>query len=149
RTLRRFSGKRGRVSLDLDSIAWPSERIGDAIEALAIAGGLSPRAVTIPSAAGAALANGNVRENWIEQTASYLGVEAEPLTVLYREVADVLRPDAPTLVQIPGAGPPRFVALPGSRSAWRGIAVLRPDGRTERVPVEILADHLCAELEAK
>jgi ATP-binding cassette, subfamily B, bacterial len=134
------------MSINLGAISWPAERIGDAIEALAIAGGLSPRAVAVPTAVGAALMDRRAREAWVEQIATYLGVEAELITVSYGEMLDVLRAAGPALLQIPSQGAPRFVALTGR--AWRGVTMLRPDGERDRVPAEELADILCTPLAA-
>jgi ATP-binding cassette subfamily B protein len=133
--------------MDLDAVTWPAERLGDALELLATEGGLAPRAVAAPRASGDALVESRALETWIEQAASYLGVEAEPITVLYREVSDLLRGASPALVRLPGEGAPRFVALVGR--AGRDLLVLSLDGSRVRVPAQTITDILCRPFEAR
>ncbi|HEU4406672.1 MAG TPA: ABC transporter ATP-binding protein [Polyangiaceae bacterium] len=124
--------------------AWPASRLGEALQALASASGLGPRGVPAPSAAGASLSDPAALGAWIEQAASYLGVEAEPVRATYGEAPAMLAGAGPALMRLPGVGPPRFLALlTGPR---RRVALLRPDGSFGRMDAEALADLLCGEL---
>jgi ATP-binding cassette subfamily B protein len=123
--------------------AWPAARLGDALQSLAFASDLGPRAVPAPSAPGASLDDPAALAAWIEQAASYLGVEAEPVHAAYGEAPAMLAGAAPAIMRLPGAGPPRFLALAGR--AGRRVVLLRPDGSFGRVDAETLADLLCGD----
>ena len=101
---------------DVELLAWPAERLGEAMEALAIAGGLSPRAVTPPVAPGPLLEDDRALAAWIDQTASHLGVEAEPIHASQAEAIEVVRAAGPALRPPPRRGPP---ALRRARGAPR------------------------------
>jgi len=125
---------------ELGTLTWPAERLGDALEALAIEGSLSPRAVVAPRTTGASLADPRALEAWIEQAASHLGVEAEPIVVPFRELSDMLRSAGPTLLRVPGDGAPRFIVLTGP--AGHDVQLLSPGGARARVSSEMLVEVL-------
>jgi len=129
------------MSPEVDRIAWPAERLGDAMEALAAGAGLSPRAVAPPLAPAIAIADRGALSRWLDQAASHLGVEAEPVQASLGEATSVVLASGPALLCLPGDGPLRFIALVGR--AGRDVAVLRPDRAAVRVPAEALADLLC------
>ena len=73
---------------------------------------------------------------WIAAAAGYLGLEAEPMEIPYGEVKPLVRNAGPALLQLPGKGDPRFLALlSGGR---RRVSVLGPDFAVHRPrPVEV------------
>ncbi len=133
------------MSADLSGALWPPRQLGDALQSLALAAGLSPRAVPAPRPPPAALSNPSALGAWVEQVASHLGVEAEPVTSSYNDVLSMLRGAGPALVRLPDEGAPHFLALLGR--AGGDVRLLRPDGGVERVPPKAIADLLCRTIE--
>jgi ATP-binding cassette subfamily B protein len=135
----------------LDALAWPSGRLGEALQALARRSGL---AGTIKEADRARDlgepppgADGQALEDWIEAAAAASGLEAEPVEVSYRETADLVRRAGPALLRLPGEGAPRFVALlAGGR---RTVLLLDPGHGARRVPAAALVDTLRCEHDAR
>lgn len=137
------------MSCGLDVAVWPCERLGEALDALAVAGGLCPRAVAAARTTGGALTARGALASWIDQTAAYLGVEAEPLTVPHRDLVDTLRGVGVALLRLPGAGAPRFLALIGrSGRSGRASRLLCPDGPPLTMNVDVVAEALAAPLAA-
>jgi ATP-binding cassette subfamily B protein len=133
------------MSADLADLAWPAERLGEAMEALAHAAGLAPEASGAPRPAGLDLGDDAAIAAWIEHAAAGIGVEAEPVAAPHGRLAETLRLAGPALVRVPGPGAARFLALAGR---GRRAAVLAPDRSTRRVPPAALAELLGAALEA-
>lgn len=132
------------MSLDLHALAWPAELLGEAIEALARAGGLEPRAVATPRPTGLDLGDPSAVAAWIDHAAAELGVEAEPVEASHPQLLETLRRAGPALVRLPGAA--SFLALGGS--GGRTLALLGPDRSLHRVPAQALAELLMAPAEA-
>jgi ATP-binding cassette subfamily B protein len=134
--------------IDLAAVLWPTHQLGDALQALAHEAGLRPRAVPSPRAGGAALCNAAALDTWIQQAASYLGVEAEPIGAAYNEVVPMLRGVAPAIVCLPAEeGTSGVLALVGHAGA--NVRVLCPDGSVERVPAKTIADLICRVMEGR
>ncbi|WP_434043071.1 MULTISPECIES: ATP-binding cassette domain-containing protein [Sorangium] len=131
----------------LGAIEWPAERLGDALEALALHGGLRPRAVAAPIPTAGHLRSADALGAWIDQAAGYLGVEAEPIAARYDEVDAALPRVAPALVWLRGGEAPRFLAVAGR--SGRDLLVLRADRSTARVPVAAIAGRVSRPLEAQ
>ncbi|WP_437575616.1 ATP-binding cassette domain-containing protein [Sorangium sp. So ce887] len=143
-------GARPRPGEAVDALAaleWPAERLGDAIEALALQGGLSPRAVAAPIPTAGHLRSADALGAWIDQAAGYLGVEAEPIAARYDEVDAALLRVAPALVWLRGGETPTFLAVVGRRG--RELSVLRADRSAARVPVEAITRRISRPLEAQ
>ncbi|WP_437925745.1 ATP-binding cassette domain-containing protein [Sorangium sp. So ce291] len=131
----------------LGAIEWPAERLGDALEALALEGGLRPRAVVAPIPTAGHLRSADALGAWIDQAAGYLGVEAEPIAARHDELDAALLRVAPALVWLRGGEAPRFLAIAGRRG--RDLAVLRADRSTARVRVEAITGRISRPLEAQ
>jgi ATP-binding cassette subfamily B protein len=132
----------------LQELCWPIARLGAGLEALARRSGLSAAAVQVP-APPASLSTATGREHlgyWIDSVADWLGVEAEPCTLSYERLGEMLEGCGPAVVQLPGAGNSRFLMLLSSRSRGR-ISLLAPDLRTEQLPTAEVRQALCADVE--
>ncbi|WP_437304870.1 ATP-binding cassette domain-containing protein [Sorangium sp. So ce388] len=134
----------------LGALEWPAELLGDALEALALEGGLGPRAVVAPIPTAGHLRSADALGAWIDQAAGYLGVEAEPIAARHDELDAALPRVAPALVWLRGGEAPRFLAIAG-RAGRRGrdLSVLRADRSTARVPIEAITGRICRPLEAQ
>jgi ATP-binding cassette subfamily B protein len=131
---------------NLSALAWPAERLGEAIEALARRNGLSPRAGQIPTVPRDAAHGSEALGDWIEAAACWFGFEAEPTATSYGAVEQMVRRAGPALLRIPGGAFSRFLALlPGKGSA---ASLLAPDFRVVRVPTEFVRTVLVSEMEA-
>ena len=84
-------------------------------------------------------------DRWIQATAVWFGIEAEPVETAYAEIAHFLLNTGPALVRLPGVGDPGFLLV--LRGGGRRVALLTPELAVQRVPVEIVRALLCAELE--
>ena len=120
-------------------IAWPANRIGEALEALARRSDLRPKAIELP------LPPVNIADDprrlgvWIESAASSLGLEAEPSQMRYAEVERKLASAAPALLRCSDG---RLLALVDAE------AVLGPDLKAHRLGGEAVRAELCAQVEA-
>lgn len=130
----------------LDGAVWPANRIGEMIRVLARRGGLDPREVDLPMMSHPVFSEDRVRlGEWIESAADMLAIEAEPMETRYPEIEDLLRGAGPAILCLPGQGPPRLFALLGS--SGNTLRLLGTDLEEIRVPVFVLRDALCCDLE--
>jgi ATP-binding cassette subfamily B protein len=136
------------VSARLARAAWPIERLGEALEALARSGGLDshpaelprpPRNVDKPGGPSAA--------DWIEEAVEWLRLECEPVMALYGELDDFLARAAPALVRVDLEEGPRFLLLIGAKG--RRVTLVGPDHRRHKASREELRAALVRELESK
>ncbi len=130
----------------LDTLSWPVSKLGEALEALARKSGLSPRSVeTLPPPPGLAQDCGELLGQWIESTAGYLGLEAEPVEVPFAEVEWLVRGAGPAFLYLPDEGEPRFLVL--LRSRRRIVSVLGPDLVVHKLSLAAVRRALCDECE--
>jgi ATP-binding cassette subfamily B protein len=83
---------------------------------------------------------------WIETTAAWLDLEAEPVETPYPEAERLVRAAGPALLHLPDQGEPRFVAILGGRR--RTVAVLGPDLVVHRLRPQAVCSALCHGLKA-
>jgi ATP-binding cassette subfamily B protein len=132
---------------DLNTLAWPVARLGEALEAMARRSGLASgeRETPVPPE-GLAQEEAEALGTWIEAAATWLGLEAESVEVPYAEVEGLVRRAGPALLLLPGAEVPRFLAL---LAGWRrGVSVLGPDLVVHWLPLLAVRAALCRALEA-
>ncbi|HWS89965.1 MAG TPA: ABC transporter ATP-binding protein [Pyrinomonadaceae bacterium] len=127
---------------DLSHMTWPASSLGRALEALGRNGGLTPRDVEAGSPPPAVVREGEALGQWVESAARWLGLEAEARPLRYVDVLRLARDaEAPTLVRVPGAGEPRFLAILSARKG--SAALVGPDLNVHRVRSDELAALLC------
>ncbi len=135
---------------ELLKASWSLGQVGEAIHALALQAGLSPRAVAPPVAAEANKTPAEL-DVWLEQAASHLGLEAERMTSSYSEIHALISGAGPALVRVYDRRAPervaRFFAVLGRRG--KKTAVLQPDRSISLLPPEEIVDLLCAGIEAR
>jgi ATP-binding cassette subfamily B protein len=84
-------------------------------------------------------------DRWLESTCDWMGFEAEPITVPYRDLELTLAQIAPAVIRLPGSEA-RFVAVVAGH---RGrIEILGLDHRRKHIAVEHLRVALTPELDA-
>jgi len=120
-------------------IAWPANRIGEALEALARRSDLRPKSIELPAPPANIADDPHRLGLWIESVASSLGLEAEPNEIRYATVERKLASAAPALLRCSDG---RLLALldPGT--------VLGPDLEVHRLGAEVIRAELCSEIEA-
>lgn len=119
---------------------WPYPRLGEAIEALGRQTGLQvlPATPPIPHSRFA-----DVRsdlDNWIEGAAETLGIHAEPVELLRRDVTSRLRSGKAFLCRVPGTGTPEFLLV--LKSTARTVHLLAPDLTRQRLTSETFREVL-------
>jgi ATP-binding cassette subfamily B protein len=129
-------------TVELGALAWPADRLGEALSALVRRSGLGPAKLDLPEPRGA---SPEEVERWIGAAAGAMDVEAEPVEAAYGEVEALVRQSAPALLRLPD-DPPRFLLL--LAGGWRTVRLLGPDHQSRRVPVAALRDRLRGGLDA-
>jgi ATP-binding cassette subfamily B protein len=131
----------------LDGLAWPVERVAEALQACGQAGGLpvqvSPRPGDPASGARAtpsAVRSADAAITWVERSAEALGLEAELVRCRYGELEAVLTRLGPALVPVSDGETLSFFALLPGRG--RTLRLVAPDGRLRRCPASELAARL-------
>lgn len=84
-------------------------------------------------------------EQWIEEAARRLDLEAEPAEAAYPDVESLLRGGGPALIRLRYDSLPSFLALIGGRG--RRLMLLAPDGNIHRLPVDDLHRAVCKGIE--
>ena len=132
---------------DLIGLSWPRERLGQALEALALRSGLRDVAgngtggpVSPPVSASAQVGH------WIEWATGRLGLEAEPVEFPLPELDRGLMEACPLVLALPDAGDLRFLLL--LRAKGGIVTLVGPDLRLHRRPVAAIAAAATARFEA-
>lgn len=133
------------MTTQLEAQAWPFERLGEAIDAVARAGGLLQRVSETPVVAGIDAADEHAVALWIDHAALQLGIEAEASSLPYKNLTESLEALDVALVRVPGQTPPSFLAV--VRRSRRTLACLAPDRTLRRVNPSAIATILATAAE--
>lgn len=136
----------GPLPPQLAALAWPIERLAEAMESLARHCGLSTAHVAMPPAL---LPEANVRLDLARHVGAIgraIGIEAEPVETGHGDLANCLLHAGPAVVRLSDSGRTVVMLLAGRKAST--LAILGPDLKQHRLPVEGLRDHLAAPLEA-
>jgi ATP-binding cassette subfamily B protein len=129
---------------DLDASAWPLDRLGEALDALAGRAGLSLHrldAPTPPPSDRAGIALGS----WLGWAAERLGLELEEVESAPTRLPELLRAAGPALLAVGQGGGTRVLLL--LRCIRGRLCLVGPDLRVRRVPLETVHRALTADLE--
>jgi len=124
------------VHASLEHLVWPSSRIAEAITVLARQLGRIPASRDASDLARAR--KGDEIDRTIASTATWLGLEAEPVEATYPDLNAVLSRAGPALLRLPGDGPSKFMVL--ARGGRKSIELVGPDLERHRVPLEQLGN---------
>lgn len=119
--------------------AWPAERLGEALEALARKSGLPVKDGEVPRPPATLALHAGMQGQWIEATAAWLGLEVEPVEIPYPDLERNLRAAGPALLRLPDGS---FAAVLENGN------LLAPDLSAKRLKPGILAAQLAHALEA-
>jgi ATP-binding cassette subfamily B protein len=127
--------------LALSALAWPPERLAEALDAAHEGGGADPYRSTAAVAAGAGRGADASRPagEASERSATVASVAADAVEIAWPELRRTLGRVGPAVVQLPQAGGGLLVLLPRKNG---GITVLAPNGRRERFRAARLAREL-------
>jgi hypothetical protein len=90
------------VAHDLNSLAWDSARLGEAIELLARKARLLSHSVQLPAPDAAfTTSDATALAQWINHLAGQLGIEAEPVEFTYADAERFVRRVAPAILYLP------------------------------------------------
>lgn len=103
---------------------WATEQLGQAIEALARMSGLAPNPAQIPTAPRTSDDSAPLRE-WIEATAQWFGLEAEPVDVSYETIDQMMLRSGPSVTAVRADGEISFLAI--LSCTRKKVLLLRPD----------------------
>jgi len=105
------------------ALAWPGERLGEAVETLARRSGLATRRPRMQNPGPDALGDDDRLGIWLEEAASWLGCEADPIRPTADQLRRLLLSGSPLVVRVPGPGARFLVA----RAGRRGVSLVGPD----------------------
>ncbi|MFY0536918.1 hypothetical protein [Nannocystis pusilla] len=126
----------------LDALAWPLERAGEALTALAVQSGLQPslRELGAPGPAVLADPDDAAIERWLAGAAAGLGLEAEAVDSDIAGIDDLLRAAAPAVLRVGEGGRGLLLLLRGGR---RHLVLVAPDLRPRRVATAEVRRLVC------
>ncbi len=82
---------------------WPATHLGELVEYLARRARLTPQSTRLPQPPDSLLdADGPAIGQWIDNAAGSIGLEAEPVSVLYGELEQFLRSGGPAILRLKG-----------------------------------------------
>lgn len=132
----------------LSPLAWPADRLGDAMAALAQRSGLEmPRIATTPSSP-ASPGEPERFSRWVEVLADQLGLEAIPAETTYADAGRLIRGAGPALLGVGDGDARRFLALLDDGRGDR-VTVVGPDLDSHSVSVDSVRKTLCQPLESR
>jgi ATP-binding cassette subfamily B protein len=135
------------VSAALDECAWPAVRLAELLATLGRGANLALREDDPAPVTRAVIDAGRpALARWLEATCDWMGFEAEPITVLYRDLERTLAAIAPAVIMLPGAEP-RYFGIAGGRGDR--VELLGLDHRRRTVSVARLREVLCEHVETE
>ena len=133
-------------SLDLLALAWPQNRLGEALEALTRHRelGTGPSSARGSPAGPPLAAEPQIFEDWIVGAAEHLRIEIEPEPVTHARIRNALRAIDACIIPIPDREGSRYLAVIGGRK----LGLLSPAQAPRLVSRDKLARALRDEIEA-
>lgn len=131
---------------EIEKLAWSATQLGEAIPMLCQMRGLSTRRGEVPAPPSEVEEYPQAIGKWINSAASWMGVEAEPLILPYRDIESLLYSGEVLLLRLPGENAGQFLAICGARKGR--VQVLGTDSMVEDVSSQELRRALCHDLES-
>jgi len=130
---------------------WPANHLGELVEYLARRARLTPQSTRLPQPPESLLASdGPVIGQWIDNAAGSIGLEAEPVSVLFGELEQFLRSGGPAILRLKGqteADQTAYIGLLSSDA--KKVHLFCPDLRIRRLRVEHLSAAISNPLEGQ
>jgi len=138
------------VSGLIEGVAWPLDRVGDAVVAVARAARFPPSDVVLPAFPLGAIGEHAVLERWVDGVARAVNLEAEPIRVTYPDIEPMIRRGSASVLTVavdPATNGGRAFAVVAFVGARAGSArVVAPDGVTRAVPIVDLVREMRARI---
>jgi ATP-binding cassette, subfamily B, bacterial len=132
---------------DLVKLAWPLERLGEALEALSSRSKLSNQSTEVPSQPeDAGAPDDETFERWIRATANRLNIEVESLFCSYGELEQLVMAGGPALLRLRLNDKTCFLSLLGR--GRRTVSILDPQLRKRRIKASAICSAIRSKLEA-
>lgn len=136
---------------DLAALAWPLDRLPEAIESLARRAGMNPArpdVSSLPQFRGTP--EHDEFDHWIDHVGATFGLEVEPVLASGAEMDELLRAAGPALLRYREANErkaiePTILLLVAANARWAQL--LSPDLRIVKFPTEAVRACLCADAE--
>ena len=132
----------------LPNLAWKASLLDEALLCLAREIGLSSTGNQLPKPLEewAESTEGEALAHWFNIASAQLGLEAELTEASYRTVEEMLARAGPAVLRLPGEGEARFLLIV---KGLRGkLHLLSPSLKKCRVPISLVRECLCRDLEA-
>jgi ATP-binding cassette subfamily B protein len=133
----------------INHLCWSVADLPEAIEELALSAGLLDKRSNTPmdrvDEEQILKAPGSLGR-FVETTAEWMGLEADPLSVEYAETERVLRLAGPLIIRLPSEDSSKFLAI--ARGSKRFIYLVARDGKPHRMRVETARDLICRPVDA-
>ncbi len=131
------------MPVDRSSLAryiWPANRLGELVESLARKARLAPQSTRLPQPPDSLLeSDGAHIGQWIDNSAGSIGLEAEPISVLYNELEQFLLSGGPAILRLRYPSGNEQVAYLGLLSGdQKHVRLLCPDLHVRRLRLEQL-----------
>jgi ATP-binding cassette subfamily B protein len=133
---------------ELERVAWPLERAGEALEALARAARL-PLPNPLPVLSHVVPAEPSRVGEWLDAAAQALGLELKLLNTRHGEVESALGRAAPALVELTSPEGPAVIALLRVSSSGKTARVIAPDELPHEVVLSTLSTAVRARVELR
>lgn len=129
------------------SVCWPLDQLSTLVESLAHASGLSAHPRKAPTPPNPEQANDRrILDNWLRETANWLGFEVEPVSCLYPDIEEMIKRSAPGIFLCEGNGTPYFIGI--KRSLGNKLKLIAADRRTVTVTLDEVRQAVCTHVEA-
>ncbi len=132
------------LPINLTAIAWPFARLGDAIEALGQRAGLPVQSATPPVPRSEFANVKDDLDEWVQGAARFLGISAEPIDLVWKDVLPTLRSGAPCICRLPEESGAGFILIRNGRGSR--VTLLAPDLSEHRLSVHTVREILCGHL---
>jgi len=136
---------------DLAALAWPLDRLPEAIESLARRVGMKPdRARASPPPPFRGMPEDEEFDHWVDHVGAMFGIEVEPVLASGAEMEELLGAAGPALLRYretaeTASVEPSILLLLRSNPRWAQL--LGPDLRVVKCPLETVRASLCADAE--
>jgi ATP-binding cassette, subfamily B, bacterial len=131
--------------MSIASLGWERAALGEALALLLRRSGLAAETPSdLPPPQGGSAAAGELGR-WLSACAEPLGLEAEPADSAFAEVEGMLAGCAPAFLRVPSRDGDRYLAL--LRRTRRGVVVIAPSRREERISISALRAAVCEPME--
>ena len=132
------------MSKQLLTVAWPLERLSEAVNALIQKSGLIPE--PLPEFDTPKTWDNNSLDQWFEDLTFKSGLESTSVESKYSQIEDMIMNAGPAIIRVfDKEKQPYFFAI--LKGGWKRISIIAPDYKVIKLDVEIIKNLICSNLE--